>query len=158
VNHKVFAQDWEESERGWGVRPDGTSLHLTEQDVAEYVQTYYRTFNSRGAVSDEYTRTSGEAYEIEVTEEIYQELLVQAARVGEPLSRALRVHRVTRSKDKNGFTVWTIVRYPSSRKDPEPKLVPLDEVLRVLDEELAIGKASSLRTIRERIEGLAKQS
>lgn len=28
----ILCQEWEESERSWGVRPDGASLHFTENE------------------------------------------------------------------------------------------------------------------------------
>jgi hypothetical protein len=37
---KAWRQDWEESERGWGVRPDGHTLHLSLQDLKTYVHGY----------------------------------------------------------------------------------------------------------------------
>jgi hypothetical protein len=58
----VVCQDWEESERGWGVRPDGVSLHLTEADRVAYVAEYWereRAKNPPSAVPEvpnEYSR------------------------------------------------------------------------------------------------------
>ena len=37
---KVYLQHWEESERGWGIRPDGCSLHLTLEDRKKYIEKY----------------------------------------------------------------------------------------------------------------------
>ena len=37
----VVCQYWEESERGWGVRPDGCSLHLTEADRKQFIKEYW---------------------------------------------------------------------------------------------------------------------
>ncbi|MBR9700242.1 hypothetical protein GOV11_00040 [Candidatus Woesearchaeota archaeon] len=37
---KIIYLSWEESERGWGVRPDGCSLHLTAEDAEKYVDNY----------------------------------------------------------------------------------------------------------------------
>ncbi len=36
----VVVQKWEETERGWGVRPDGFSLHLTDADRSAYIGEY----------------------------------------------------------------------------------------------------------------------
>ena len=36
----AFKQNWEESERGWGIRPDGCSLHETVDDCVAYRKTY----------------------------------------------------------------------------------------------------------------------
>jgi hypothetical protein len=38
---EIFVQLWEESEAGWGVRPDGASLHLNESDSLIYVKEYW---------------------------------------------------------------------------------------------------------------------
>jgi hypothetical protein len=34
----VIRQEWEESERGWGCRPDGYSLHLDKEDRNTYIK------------------------------------------------------------------------------------------------------------------------
>jgi hypothetical protein len=39
----LYLQYWEESERGWGVRPDGCSLHLTKDDCKSYIQKTYES-------------------------------------------------------------------------------------------------------------------
>ena len=48
MNKCVF-QFWEESERGWGTRPDGCSVHVNRVDLNIYVQNIYknRSCNSR---------------------------------------------------------------------------------------------------------------
>lgn len=37
----VLCQTWSESERGWGIRPDGYSLHLTKEDLDAYIEAYW---------------------------------------------------------------------------------------------------------------------
>lgn len=71
----VVAQDWEESERGWGVRPDGFTLHLTTQARDAYVKHYNETYNNLPSAPDEYTRVSGEPKMVEVSEKIYRKLV-----------------------------------------------------------------------------------
>lgn len=77
----VFCQQWEESERGWGVRPDGYSLHLTLADASDfrmhYLQHQREYFESCGidGVPDEYTRPCGDPYRAKVSEELYHKLL-----------------------------------------------------------------------------------
>lgn len=56
----VIVQLWEESERGWGVRPDGYSLHLTEADRVLFVSTQRASLPD--AVPDEYSRPIGMPY------------------------------------------------------------------------------------------------
>ncbi len=45
---------WEESERGWGTRPDGCSLHLTRSDAIAFEQAYWARMPDQ--VPDEYSR------------------------------------------------------------------------------------------------------
>lgn len=37
----AYVITWTESERGWGQRPDGASLHLTQEDVKKYIKKYW---------------------------------------------------------------------------------------------------------------------
>jgi len=73
----VIAQDWEESEAGWGVRPDGFTLHLTLDDHKAFVEAFWK--RQRAALGErtppEYTRTSGEPKLVEVNEKIYRKLV-----------------------------------------------------------------------------------
>lgn len=61
---KVYCQQWEESERGWGVRPDGYSLHLTPEDAKAYIEAYWK--EQPKEVPDEYERPCGTPYLTEV--------------------------------------------------------------------------------------------
>jgi hypothetical protein len=70
---KVFLQYWEESERDWGIRPDGCSLHLTLEDHNKYVGNVYSDRNSDN-VPHEYDRTCGDVIEALVSEDIYNEI------------------------------------------------------------------------------------
>lgn len=67
----LVCQKWEESERGWGQRPDGYSLHVSEADRAEYVRAYWARMPA--AVPHEYSRPCGTPYDVEegeVSEEV----------------------------------------------------------------------------------------
>ena len=57
---KILCQKWEESEQGWGVRPDGYSLHALETDR----QTFIKEHNARlpDTPPAEYSRPSGTPY------------------------------------------------------------------------------------------------
>lgn len=69
---KLYIQYWEESERGWGTRPDGYSLHVTHQDALDYVkkamkkQEDYFTSCGVNGVPDEYSRPCGDPKEVEI--------------------------------------------------------------------------------------------
>jgi hypothetical protein len=56
----VICQKWEESERGWGCRPDGFSLHPDRSALARYVQAYWDRMPD--IPPDEYERPCGTAY------------------------------------------------------------------------------------------------
>lgn len=65
----VICQAWLESERGWGQRPDGFTLHLTLDDCQNFITDFNereKERNPSGVVPDEYSRPSGEPYLIEV--------------------------------------------------------------------------------------------
>ena len=63
---KVYLQYWEESERGWGIRPDGGSLHLTIDDHKKYISDIYKDREKDTKVPDEYERVVGEPIEVMV--------------------------------------------------------------------------------------------
>ncbi|NTW14539.1 MAG: hypothetical protein HGA31_05950 [Candidatus Moranbacteria bacterium] len=65
----VIVQKWEESERGWGTRPDGFSFHLTETDRAAFVKDYWDSMPNE--TQEEYSRPDGEPYQIEVDDETF---------------------------------------------------------------------------------------
>lgn len=67
--HVVICQGWEESEAGWGVRPDGASLHLTRDDRDAFIRAYWdaeKASNPSGTVPREYSRPCGEPFKLEV--------------------------------------------------------------------------------------------
>jgi hypothetical protein len=56
--YAVVCDYWTESEAGWGQRPDGCSLHLTEEDHAAYVADYWaeeKKQNPSGRTPHEYS-------------------------------------------------------------------------------------------------------
>lgn len=84
--HRVICQKWEESERGWGTRPDGFSLHLTETDRQAYIKAYWSSMPD--AVPDEYERPDGTPYACLVDEATYRQVKARqygARFYGQPL-------------------------------------------------------------------------
>ena len=69
---EIICQDWLESERGWGTRPDGYSLHLTLGDRDNYVKNYWDKMPD--SVPDEYSRPEGNPYKKEVDMVTYNEI------------------------------------------------------------------------------------
>lgn len=50
-------QEWEESEKGYGVRPDGFSIHRNEQDLADFIKKHWDALPD--SAPDTYSRPSG---------------------------------------------------------------------------------------------------
>lgn len=75
MNH-IICQVWEESERDWGVRPDGFTLHLTPEDHAAFMEDFWRQQKADfdGRAPDEYTRASGKPYACPVNDVILAEV------------------------------------------------------------------------------------
>jgi hypothetical protein len=72
---KVYLQYWEESERDWGVRPDGCSIHLDLESHANYIDEVYRDRTFHQHVPNEYDRIVGDPIKVRVSEKLYEDLL-----------------------------------------------------------------------------------
>lgn len=77
--HFVICQEWLETERGWGTRPDGYSLHLIrtdlllkDADVRAFIREYWESMPDE--VQDEYSKPCGEHYVCEIDGETYCKL------------------------------------------------------------------------------------
>jgi len=66
---KVIVQKWEESERGWGVRPDGYSIHKDKEALHRYVTAYWNGMPAWAL--DTYSRPSGTPYEADIDADIF---------------------------------------------------------------------------------------
>ena len=75
--HPVVCQKWEESERGWGTRPDGYSLHLSDTDREAFIKDYWAGMPN--AVPDEYSRPDGTPYVCDADSETYKKIKVSMA-------------------------------------------------------------------------------
>lgn len=65
----VVIDTWTESERGWGQRPDGGSIHASMGDYKSFVLDYWKREqenNPSGAVPDEYSRPDDNPRAIEI--------------------------------------------------------------------------------------------
>ena len=71
--YPVVVQSWDESEAGWGVRSDGYSVHLTEEDRKQYCKEYWDR-QPKGPVPHEYFREGGTPYLLDVTAKSYKKL------------------------------------------------------------------------------------
>jgi len=72
--------EWTESERGWGIRPDGYSVHLTKQAADDYFKEYWDSMPK--AAPDEYSRPADKSLweTIVIADELYNILV--ASRTG----------------------------------------------------------------------------
>ncbi len=68
-DHPVVVEKWEESERGWGTRPDGFSLHFSLGCLERYIKKYWDGMPDEAP--DEYSRPSGTPYEAEVSDQVF---------------------------------------------------------------------------------------
>jgi hypothetical protein len=59
-----YAQEWEESEAGWGVRPDGFSLHESYEAAKQFVREYWDSMPDRTPAG--YSRPSGEPFRVAI--------------------------------------------------------------------------------------------
>lgn len=67
--NNILLQFWEESEKGWGTRPDGASIHIDNNYYLSYVNDIY---NKRGdIVPDEYDRVVGSVIEVKAKDNIF---------------------------------------------------------------------------------------
>lgn len=75
-NFPILLQFWEESERGWGFRLDGASLHIDKESHTEYINRAYKDRNMND-IPYEYDIAIGECVEVYVTDELFEEILFQ---------------------------------------------------------------------------------
>jgi len=71
--NKVYLQYWEESERGWGIRPDGCSLHIDLNSHHSYIKNYLQDRDPNN-VPHEYDRIVGDPIEVIVSDAIFVEV------------------------------------------------------------------------------------
>ena len=70
--NKVILQIWEESERGWGTRPDGCSMHIDLKERENYIQTLYESRKSDESIPHEYERIVGEGVEAFIEDALFE--------------------------------------------------------------------------------------
>ena len=84
VKHTAVQQNWYESERGWGRRPAGYTLHLTVEDATAYVEKFARVQHERfladggSGVPECYTAPEGSPKPITVDAATYEVLKLAA--------------------------------------------------------------------------------
>jgi hypothetical protein len=76
--HTVVKQFWIESERGWGTRPDGYTLHLNKTDRHAFIKAYWDRMPREVPV--EYSRPEGEPVLVDVDGATFEK--IKASRNG----------------------------------------------------------------------------
>ena len=78
---KLWVQYWEESERGWGTRPDGCYVYPTKEKAEEETLRIEKEMRERemkgkpkGWVPDEYSRPCGKPQLKDVSDKIAEEV------------------------------------------------------------------------------------
>lgn len=74
--HRVLCQKWEESEAGWGTRPDGYSLHRSEEDRKRFVKAHWDGMPA--TPPSEYSRPDGTPYWCLVDNKTYRAIVASA--------------------------------------------------------------------------------
>ena len=69
---QIIYVGWEESERGWGTRPDGCSLHLTLNDFKAFEQAYWKRMPKQ--VPDEYSRPADSPIIVGASPNLYRKI------------------------------------------------------------------------------------
>lgn len=72
MENSLLLQEWEESEAGWGVRDDGYSFHLTEEDAKLYLKAYWDSMPKE--VQHEYSRACGNPVWVKVTSAFFEKI------------------------------------------------------------------------------------
>jgi hypothetical protein len=72
--NKCILQFWEESERGWGTRPDGCTIHINENFREKYINGVYSYRESSPTIPDEYDRPIGNPIECFVLDDLYEKI------------------------------------------------------------------------------------
>lgn len=70
--NKVILQRWEESDRNWGTRPDGCSLHLSTDGRDVYIKEIYK--DRIGEAPDCYERIIGSPLVVFIDDELCSKL------------------------------------------------------------------------------------
>lgn len=73
----VVVQEWEESEAGWGTRPDGYSVHTSVENAEKFIKDFWnkeKTGYPSGKVPYEYSRPVGTPFLRDTNEDFYNKV------------------------------------------------------------------------------------
>jgi hypothetical protein len=96
LSQGAWMQEWEETERGWGCRPDGVWYYPTEEAAKKDTEAMLKRLRSYEAkqgygsnnVPDEYSRPDGEPRFVQVSEALAAEILEKGRAYRERRERA----------------------------------------------------------------------
>lgn len=82
---RVLVQQWTETERGWGQRPDGYSIHFSSSQHVEYLTKHDAWLRQQYGdnVPHEYDYPDGDPYLAEIVREFADEDITKCVLVGE---------------------------------------------------------------------------
>jgi hypothetical protein len=72
--NKCILQIWEESERGWGTRPDGCTIHTDDDVRIKYIDSIYESRKIEKSIPDEYDRPIGKSIECFISDRLYEKI------------------------------------------------------------------------------------
>jgi hypothetical protein len=158
----AYLISWTESERGWGCRPDGYSLHVGPQEAVKYVKSHNDSLPA-GPAPDEYSRADGDAVAVEATPTLMARLKVKGSlrfwqgdlKVEQGITGARTV------RDTKDVTTMSFLEQCLKKKskpedidefiamwDAGDKALPLKDALGVSEAELALVQANSANIFR----------
>ena len=70
----IYIQHWTESERGWGQRPDGISIHASVVDRDAFINEYTAKVNNKTSVPDDYSFASGNPKVAQIDSELLESI------------------------------------------------------------------------------------
>lgn len=70
--NKVILQLWEESERGFGTRPDGCSIHTDSDNRNKYIKSIYDSRKVKTKIPETYERIIGSELEAFIDDDLFK--------------------------------------------------------------------------------------
>lgn len=77
--YELVCQEWDESEAGWGQRPDGYTLYLNAKDHAKHIAKWTEDRRKeaealKGVTPSCYDRMSGKPFRVKVPKKVFDEV------------------------------------------------------------------------------------
>ena len=104
---EIFYVSWEESELGWGQRPDGCSLHRTIENYEKFRKNYWQGMPA--TVPHEYSRPAGQPIKAYVRKELY--LKIKRNHPGlrlfeSELNSLIKNNQLKYGRERSGWMLW----------------------------------------------------